>query len=350
MGAGIMRPRSQYRRPSAGGPNRPERRHYSTGSERDQSSGPAASPAVDQISGFHNEFVRANIARETNLARRPTRPGEGAMNEERPAMSAMSPRQAEILQLAKSAGRVAVEDLARRFDVTPQTVRKDLNELCERRVLQRVHGGAVVASGVANLSYEARRFAAAGAKRAIGGAAAGLIPDGSSLFINIGTTTEEVAKALALRDDLLVITNNLNVAQELHRHPGIEVIITGGTVRKSDGAVVGTAATSLIRQFKVDFAVIGVSAIDVDGTLLDFDYREVLVTQAIIENARQVVLVTDQSKFTRKAPVRIGHLSQIDSFVTDHLPSEDIRQLCAEARVEVIETDPAGVSEVPDFD
>ena len=264
--------------------------------------------------------------------------------------SELSPRQSEILGLARLAGRVGVEDLARRFEVTPQTVRKDLNELCERRMLQRVHGGAVVASGVANLSYDARRFASAEAKRAIGVAAAELIPNGSSLFINIGTTTEEVAKALAFRTDLLVITNNLNVAIELYRHAGIEVIVAGGTVRKSDGAVVGAAATNVIRQFKVDYAVIGVSAIDLDGTLLDFDYREVLVTQAIIENARQVILVSDSSKFARKAPVRIGHMSQVDSFVTDQVPSDDIRLMCREAQAALVEADPEGLLSQVDVD
>jgi DeoR family glycerol-3-phosphate regulon repressor len=258
-------------------------------------------------------------------------------------MSDLSARQSEILAMARVAGRVGVEEIARRFDVTPQTVRKDLNELCDMRLLMRVHGGALIASSVANLSYEARRFVAEEAKRTIGAAAAALVPSGSSLFINIGTTTEEVAKALTTRGDFLVITNNLNVAQELYRHAGIEVIITGGPVRKADGAVVGAAATELIRQFKVDYAVIGVSAIDTDGTLLDFDYREVLVTQAIIDNARHVILVSDQTKFSRNAPVRIGHLSQIDSFVTDSLPSEEVRQLCRDSTVAVIETDPGGL-------
>jgi DeoR family glycerol-3-phosphate regulon repressor len=99
-------------------------------------------------------------------------------------------RQNEILALARSAGRVSVDDLAARFDVTPQTIRKDLNDLCDRRLLNRVHGGAVVASGIENLAYEARRFIAAEEKRAIGKAAAALIPN-QPLFINIGTTTEE---------------------------------------------------------------------------------------------------------------------------------------------------------------
>src|SRR5207237_2555443 len=104
-----------------------------------------------------------------------------------------------------------VEELARRVDVSAQTIRKDLNDLCERRSLTRVHGGAIIASGVENLSYEARRFVAAEEKRAIGRAAAELISNGSSLFINIGTTTEEVASALTTHEDLLVITNNRKV-------------------------------------------------------------------------------------------------------------------------------------------
>jgi hypothetical protein len=158
-----------------------------------------------------------------------------------------------------------VDDLVRRFEVSAQTIRKDLNDLCDQRLLTRIHGGAIVASGVENLAYEARRFVAADEKKAIGVAAAAQIPNGSSLFINIGTTTEEVANALTNHENLLVITNNLNVAMMLYRHPHIEVIVAGGTVRRSDGAVIGSTAIKLIGQFKVDYAIIGASAIDEGG-------------------------------------------------------------------------------------
>src|SRR4051794_22863689 len=121
-----------------------------------------------------------------------------------------------------------VDELARRFEVSAQTIRKDLNDLVEHRSLTRIHGGAIIASGVENLAYEARRFVAADEKKAIGFAAAAQIPNGCSLFINIGTTTEEVAAALTSHEDLLVITNNLNVAMLLYRHPRIEVIVAGG--------------------------------------------------------------------------------------------------------------------------
>jgi len=255
-------------------------------------------------------------------------------------VTGLSVRQSEILNLARSVGRVTVEDLARRFDVSAQTIRKDLNELCDRRAMTRVHGGAIIASGVENLAYEARRFVAAEEKKAIGAAAAAQIPNGCSLFINIGTTTEEVASALLAHEDLLVITNNLNVAMLLYRHPRIEVIVAGGNVRRADGAVIGSAAIDLIGQFKVDYAIIGASAIDEEGALLDFDYREVQAAQAIIANARSVMLVADSTKFQRSAPVRIAHVSQIQTFVTDPAVPPHFRALCRERGIAVIEAGP----------
>lgn len=249
-------------------------------------------------------------------------------------------RQQQILEMARSAGRVTVDDLAARFEVTPQTIRKDLNELCDQRLLSRIHGGAVISSGVENVGYEARRFIAQEEKRAIGAAAAAIIPNNTSLFINIGTTTEEVARALLDHEGLLVITNNVNVANILYRHPRIEVIIAGGPLRRTDGGIIGGAAVDFIRQFKVDHAVIGTSAIDEEGALLDFDYREVRVSQAIIGNARQVILVSDRLKFERSAPVRIGHISQVDVFVTDQLSSAPVAELCRAQGVRVIEAHP----------
>ena len=247
-------------------------------------------------------------------------------------------RQAKIVELARQQGEVSVEELVAAFDVTPQTIRKDLNVLCDRGALKRTHGGAMHPSGVENVEYEARRQIAPAEKRAIGRAAATLIPDHASLFINIGTTTEAVSQALVEHRGLMVITNNINVANHLRVVPNTEVVIAGGVVRPSDGGIVGEAAVDFIRQFKVDFAVIGVSGIDPDGALLDFDFREVKVAQAIIANARHVIVVADSTKFTRTAPVRIGHLSQAHSFITDICQVDTIRQVCADAGIALIET------------
>ncbi|MDF2372902.1 MAG: DeoR/GlpR family DNA-binding transcription regulator [Rhizobiaceae bacterium] len=249
----------------------------------------------------------------------------------------LSPRHEQILELAKLEERVLVDELAARFDVTPQTIRKDLNDLCKQRLLTRIHGGAEFPSGVANFEYEDRRQIAALEKTAIGKAAAALIPNESSLFINIGTTTEAVSEALLDHVGLMAITNNINVANRLRLYPKFEVVMAGGVVRSTDGGIVGETAVDFIRQFKVDHAVIGTSAIDTDGALLDFDIREVKVAQAIIENARNVILVADSTKFERTAPVRIAHISQVDTFVTDHCVSDDIRKVCDENDVRLIE-------------
>ena len=251
-------------------------------------------------------------------------------------------RHQQIIEIARRSGKVTVEDLAQRFDVTPQTIRKDLNDLCDESLLSRTHGGAILSSGVENVAYDARRHLAATEKQMIGAKAASLVPDGSSLFINIGTTTEEVARHLLNHQGLLAITNNIHVGSILLPCTGIEVIIAGGMLRKSDGAVVGETAIDFISQFKVDYAVIGVSAIDTDGSLLDFDYREVRAAQAIIQNARTVILVADNTKFSRMAPVRIGHLREIDIFVTDLPPNPAILEICAanEVRLETVLNQP----------
>ena len=251
--------------------------------------------------------------------------------------ASISRRHSEILEIARQTGRVTVEALAERLDVTPQTIRKDLNDLSERNMLSRVHGGALITSGIDNLAYEARRVLAQPEKQAIGAAVAALIPEKASIFINIGTTTEEVAKALAQRRGLLVITNNLNVLDLLAPNPEIEVIVVGGRVRALDRAVVGAFAVEFIKSFKVDFAIIGASAIDEDGTLLDFDMNEVQGSQAIIQNARQVILAADSSKLRRPAPVRIGHIAEVDVFVTDALASEALAGVCEANNVRILQ-------------
>ncbi len=255
-------------------------------------------------------------------------------------MEILSERQNKILGLARENGRVDVEKLSHIFKVSAQTIRKDLNELCEKQLLQRIHGGAIVGSGIENVSYEARRLLAPESKKAIGQTAAQLIPDNSSLLLNIGTTTEQVAHSLCNHRGLLVITNNINAVEIMKNFLGIELIIAGGQVRRSDGGIIGVATVDFIDQFKVDYAVIGVSAIDEDGSLLDYDYREVRVAQAIIKNARKVILVADSMKLERSAPIRIGHISQIHTLVIDEVLPKKLQDICLQNGVEVIVAKP----------
>lgn len=250
-------------------------------------------------------------------------------------MEPITPRQSDILGRARQHGHVEVEALAHDLRVTPQTIRKDINDLCNRGLLHRIHGGATYPSGVTNYAYDARRFLAAEAKRQMGTLAASLIPDDSSIVLNIGTTTEQVALELRHREGILAITNNINVAHILRDSSSVEVIIAGGLVRKSDGGIVGEATVEFMRQFKVDYAVIGASAIDEDGTILDYDFREVSVSREIIRLSRRTILVADAMKFERTAPVRIAHLRDIEIFVTDRRPPEPLLHICQEHGVQL---------------
>ncbi|WP_283179795.1 DeoR/GlpR family DNA-binding transcription regulator [Gemmobacter sp. 24YEA27] len=241
----------------------------------------------------------------------------------------LSIRQNQIVELARTEGRVVVEDLAHRFDVTLQTIRRDLTELAEAGLLDRVHGGAVPRMGMVNLGYEARRRLHSEAKAAIATACAAAIPDNSSLILNLGTTTEAVARALIHHSNITVITNNMNVANILAENPGCEIMVAGGALRRSDGGLVGELATQFIEQFKVDYAVIGTSALDLDGDLLDYDLAEVRVSRAILRQARQAFLVTDHSKLGRSAPARIACLAEIDTLFTDRALPDALYEKCA---------------------
>jgi len=248
-----------------------------------------------------------------------------------------APRQTVILNLIRQQGRVLVEDLVAEFGTTPQTIRKDLQVLADAHEVMRFHGGATLLAGVEYTDFELRTNIAARQKQQIARAVAKRIPNNVALMINAGTTTAAAANELKHHAGLKVITDNVSIANDLRTFPGIEVMVPGGIVRRSDGAILGEAAVDFIRQFRVEIALIGTAAIAHDGTLLDYDLREAHVARAIIENARHIILAADSSKFERSAPVQIGHLSQIHSFVTDECTDPALRRLCGAYEIELVE-------------
>ena len=252
----------------------------------------------------------------------------------------LTDRQSRILAVARRDGRVDVEALAREFALTTQTIRRDLNDLCLRGLLTRVHGGAVLSGTLANVGYEERRALASVEKQRIGIHAAALLPERCSLMMNIGTTVEQVARALYERAGLMVVTNNLNVVTVLSGSPAKTLILAGGEVRQSDGAVIGEAAVEFMRGFRVDYAVIGASALDEEGAVMDFDLREVSVARAILDSARHAILVADARKFEHHAPVRICGMDRIGTFVTDRPPPEAFRLACERAGTRLLVTGP----------
>jgi DeoR family transcriptional regulator, glycerol-3-phosphate regulon repressor len=259
-----------------------------------------------------------------------------------------NPRQIKLLEVVRAHGSASVEQLAEQLGVTLQTVRRDVQRLADAGFLSRFHGGVrVPSSTVENIAYRQRESLNAEGKARIAQAVAGRVPNGCSLMLNIGTTTEAVARALLHHQGLRVITNNLNVAEILCSNTDCEVIVAGGVVRARDRGIVGEAAVDFMRQFRVDIAVIGISGIEADGSLRDFDYREVKVAQTIIAHAREVWLAADSSKFNRPAMVELARLSQIDQLFTDQAPPEPFPALLKDANVRCDIAEAAGSNGMP---
>jgi len=253
------------------------------------------------------------------------------------AQKAANPRQLKLLQVVRTRGAVSVEELADKLDVTLQTVRRDLQRLADAGLVARFHGGvSTPPSTIENLGHEQRTTLNAAGKSAIARVVAEQVPNDCALMLNIGTTTEAVARALMHHRGLRVITNNLNVAAILSGNTDCEVVVASGVVRSRDRGIVGENTVDFIRQFKVDIAIIGISGIEADGSLRDFDYREVKVAQTIITHARKVWLAADHTKFNRPAMVEVARLGQVHRLFTDAPPPEPFPALLAEAQVELV--------------
>lgn len=247
-------------------------------------------------------------------------------------------RHEKIIELVNAKGFVSIEDLARHFDVTPQTMRRDINNLAAENQLRRFHGGASAAASTENTAYAQRKLQQSDEKNQIAQLVAEHIPDHASLFINIGTTNEAIARALLGHNGLKIITNNLHVAAIVSGKEDFDVIIAGGKVRSRDGGIIGEATMDFVSQFRTDFGIIGISGIDEDGSLLEFDYQEVRVAQALIKNSRQVLLACDHTKFGRHAMIKLGHIGDLHTLVTDRQPSEEFRSKLTEEGVRLLVT------------
>jgi DeoR family glycerol-3-phosphate regulon repressor len=229
----------------------------------------------------------------------------------------LSNRQSEIADLVQSHGFMSVESLAERFDVTTQTIRRDVNRLCELGILRRTHGGVEPPVPGGNVHYSTRRIMNLPQKRRIARMVASMIPDGASLAFSIGTTPELIMQELVRHEGLRIFTNNLYVAVTASENTGFHVTIAGGRLRSGDRDVLGTVTQDFFASYKVDYGIFGVGGVDEDGTLLDFTEEEVAARQAILANCRNSLLVLDQSKFGRVAHVRGGHLSHVSHVVCD---------------------------------
>jgi DeoR family glycerol-3-phosphate regulon repressor len=236
-------------------------------------------------------------------------------------------RREAITTLVLEQGAVTVGSLAERFDVTMQTIRRDVDKLCEGDMLHRVHGRIELSQEFLNTPFDQRAGTNLLGKRAIGEAAASLIPDGATLFISIGSTPLSVAQALRRRKGLTVITNNLSAAMALSEEVSNRIMLPGGELRLPDRDILGNEVLDFFGRFRAEFAVFGTAGIAADGGLLEFHTTEVRATQKICENAQQSLLVVDGSKFGRSAPALGDNITSIDTVIIDRHPAAEFAPL-----------------------
>lgn len=229
-------------------------------------------------------------------------------------------RHERILEILRRRGYAAIDELAATLAVTPQTIRRDLQDLAGEGLLRRHHGGASLPSSIANTDYALRQVENAAGKAAIAEAVAARVPEGSSVFLTLGTTVEAVAAALAARRALRVVTNSTAAARILGGLAGVSVQVTGGAFRAHNGGLVGPHAVEMAARWRCDLLVTGIGAISADGWLLDYHEEEVAVARAALAQARATILVADHSKFLRAAACVVAPLSAASVLVTDRPP------------------------------
>jgi DeoR family transcriptional regulator of aga operon len=239
----------------------------------------------------------------------------------------------QILARLDESGAVDVADLADRFGVSLATIRRDLQLLEEQRLVERTHGGAVALDAAPELPVRYRTSHQHSQKLEIARLAVSRIPLGAVVGLTGGTTTTEVARQLAVRDSLSVVTNALNIAAELALRPKFKVVVPGGVARPQSFELVGLWSEQALRGINIGVAVIGVDGADADAGLTTHDEIEAQTNAALVGRARHVIVVADSSKLGRVHLARIAGLDQVDELITDSGADPDevarLRRVCA---------------------
>jgi DeoR family transcriptional regulator, glycerol-3-phosphate regulon repressor len=236
------------------------------------------------------------------------------------AVPQLSTRQRHILALIEVDGAQQIDGLALRYGLTTQTIRRDINALCDAGHARRFHGGVDLPVMSRNISVNVRSQLNSGPKRRIASYIGSQITAGSTVFLGIGSTVQFVAAALREHADLTVVTNNIDVALVLGNAPNVELHLTGGIWRANDQDVVGPDAVKFFGKFYATFSVIGAGGLSAEHGVLDFSYGEAQIANAIIENSRTRFLAADFSKWGRDASVRVAPFDKFTQLVTDQAP------------------------------
>ncbi len=246
-------------------------------------------------------------------------------------------RRERILELVRQAGYMPIEALTSSFQVTPQTIRLDLNLLADEGRLVRHHGGASIPSSVINTDYDTRRTDFAEVKASLAQAVAHSIPDKSSVYLALGTTVLAMAHALTVRAGLKIITNHTEAAQVLAKQSGFDVILLGGRLDRRNLGATGPMTLDAVASYRPDVCLFSAGGIDAEGNILDYYEHETAVVRLMIKRSRRSILAVDHSKFGRSASVMVGHVADIDQLYTDKAPPAGIKKLLKLHKTELIQ-------------
>jgi DeoR/GlpR family transcriptional regulator of sugar metabolism len=247
-------------------------------------------------------------------------------------------RRAELVRLVRARGQVTVTELAGLFDISVDTVRRDLDHLAERGLLARTHGGAVASGDLVtqDTPFADRLVRQKAAKARIARAVAALIGDGETLLINGGSTTRAVAAELGGRRNLTIVTNNLALPQVLPPDACRDVYVMGGQYRHEAQVTVGEVRFAFAAGINVDTALIGVGGISAERGLSTTSIAEAVMIAEMIKTAKRSVVLVDSSKFGHDSFADIGPLARVHMVVTDEMPPPEIAAALAEGKVDLV--------------
>jgi DeoR family transcriptional regulator, aga operon transcriptional repressor len=251
--------------------------------------------------------------------------------------STIAERHQHILNKLKEQGHVSVVNLSRELQVSTVTIRKDLKNLEEKKLLFRTHGSATPNNPYINdRPVDEKEKIRVFQKQKIARYGSGLIEPKDSILMASGTTIIEMARQIKVSDQLTVVTASLNIALILSRNPLIDIIQLGGMVRKSSSSIIGPYAENMLKNFSCSKLFIGVDGVDPDHGLTTTNAMEATLNQQMIRSAQRVIVLADSSKFGRRGFSRICGLSEIDMIITDDEASPAFVKNLEEAGVEVI--------------
>ncbi len=247
-----------------------------------------------------------------------------------------SKRQTEILQAVRLSGACSIGELAERFEVSGETIRRTVKPLVSLGLVRRVHGGITLPERLHEPPFQKRMQQNSAEKQRIARKVAEMVDNGDSLILDCGSTTTYVARALSQHRGLVVVTNSAEIARTLATNDSNKVFMAGGELRSDDTASLGPEALSFVRQFQVRHAILSLGAISDDGDMMVYHLSEADFSRAVMERAENVIVAADHSKFCRKGLVKICEPERIDRLVTDAAPGALLRGCLEDAQVEIL--------------